>query len=50
MYRYGQSDPPTLVCQVGTTTLQYHLRALEDLHSWLRDKWEWVPLGAADEN
>ena len=43
------ADPPTLVCQVGTTTLKYHLRAVEDLHAWLREQGDWVPLGAADE-
>ncbi|MGO4492157.1 DUF6855 family protein [Arthrobacter sp. 2YAF22_2] len=50
MYRDEQSDPPALVCQVGSTTLKYHLRALEDLQLWLMEKDDWVPLGAADEN
>ena len=27
MYRDEQADPPALVCQVGSTTLRYHLRA-----------------------
>jgi hypothetical protein len=49
MYRDEQADPPTLVCQVGSTTLQYHLRALEDLHAWLTEQGDWVVLGAADE-
>ena len=35
MYKDEQADPPTLVCQVGSTTLKYHLRAIEDLHAWL---------------
>src|SRR6266849_4788831 len=49
MYRDEQADPPALVCQVGSTTLKYHLRAIEDLHTWLARQGDWVPLGAADE-
>ncbi len=49
MYRDEQADPPALVCQVGTTTLRYHLRAVEDLHGWLTQQGGWVDLGAADE-
>ncbi|MGI8658960.1 MAG: DUF6855 family protein [Candidatus Limnocylindria bacterium] len=49
MYRDPEADPPTLVCQVGSTKLAYHLRAIEDLHTWLRERGDWVPLGAADE-
>ena len=35
--------------QVGSTTLKYRLRAIEDLHAWLTGQGDWVPLGAADE-
>jgi hypothetical protein len=49
MYREPDADPPVLVCQVGSTKLAYHLTAIEDLHAWLREKGDWVPLGAADE-
>jgi hypothetical protein len=49
MYRDGQADPPVLVCQVGSTTLKYQLRAIEDLHAWLVQQGDWVVLGAADE-
>lgn len=49
MYRDEQADPPALVCQVGSTALRYHLRAIEDLAAWLREQDGWVPLGAADE-
>jgi hypothetical protein len=35
------------VCQVGSTTLKYHLSAVEDLHAWLREQGDWVALGAA---
>ncbi len=38
-----------LVCQVGSTTLKYHARAVEDLTAWLKEQGDWVPLGAADE-
>jgi hypothetical protein len=50
MYRDEDADPPALVCQVGKTKLTYRLRAIEDLHAWLRRQGDWVPLGAADEN
>jgi hypothetical protein len=49
MYKDERADPPVLVCQVGSTTLRYLLRAIDDLHSWLVEQGDWVPLGAADE-
>ena len=49
MHRDEAADPPALVCQVGSTTLKYHLSAIEDLHAWLLEQDGWVPLGAADE-
>ena len=49
MHREPEADPPALVCRVGTTTLRYHLRAIEDLHAWLVEQDGWVELGAADE-
>ena len=49
MYRDGSADPPTLVCQVGSTKLTYRASAIEDLHAWLLEQGDWVPLGAADE-
>jgi len=49
MYTDEQATPPTLVCQVGSTTLKYDLRAIEDLHAWLVEQGDWVDLGAADE-
>ena len=49
MCRDESADPPLLVCQVGSTKLTYHLRAVEDLHAWLKEQGDWVPLGAADE-
>ena len=49
MYRDDASDPPTIVCQVGGTKLLYDARAIEELHAWLREQGDWVPLGGADE-
>ncbi len=48
-YRDEEADPPALVCQVGSTKLTYHLRAVEDLHAMLEQHGDWMPLGAADE-
>jgi hypothetical protein len=49
MYKDEHADPPTLVCQVGSTTLKYQQRAIDDLHGWLTEQDDWVVLGAADE-
>jgi hypothetical protein len=49
MYRDDTADPPQLVCMVGSTKLTYDARAIEDLHAWLKQQGDWVPLGATDE-
>jgi hypothetical protein len=49
MYRDEEADPPLLICQVGSTKLTYLLRSIDDLHAWLLEQRDWVPLGAADE-
>ena len=49
MYRDETADPPALVCVVGKTTLSYRLRALDDLHTMLKEHGDWMLLGAADE-
>jgi hypothetical protein len=49
MHRDEAADPPALVCQVGSTQLRYHLRAIEDLHAMLVAHGDWMPLGSADE-
>ena len=49
MFRDDSADPPIIVCQVGSTTLKYDARAIDDLHAWLVSQGDWVPLGAADE-
>ena len=43
------NDEVVLVCQVGSTTLKYQFRGVDDLHEWLAKQGDWVPLGAADE-
>jgi len=49
MYRDETLNPPALVCQVGTTTLLYDLRCIDDLHAMLKAHGDWVELGSADE-
>lgn len=49
MYRDEDGDPPAIVCQVGSTQLRYHLRAIEDLAAMLKAHGDWMPLGSADE-
>lgn len=49
MYRDEVADPPALVCQVGSTTLKYDLRCLDDLHAMLVEHGDWMALGSADE-
>jgi hypothetical protein len=50
MYRDEDAEPPRLVCVVGSTTLYYDLRAIDDLAAMLKQADDWVPLGSADEN
>ncbi len=49
MYKDESADPPRLVCTVGTTTLYYQLRCLQDLHAMLLEHGDWLELGSADE-
>lgn len=42
-------EPPAIVCQVGSTTLKYDRRAIDDLHAMLKVHGDWMELGAADE-
>jgi len=49
MYRDDSKDPALIVCQVGSTTLTYLARGIEDLHAMLKKAGDWVPLGSADE-
>ncbi len=38
-----------LVCKVGSTTLHYDARCIDDLHAMLIEAGDWVELGGADE-
>lgn len=49
MHRDEAHDPPILVCTVGKTVLHYDLRIVADMHAWLEEQGDWVPLGNADE-
>ncbi len=49
MYRDDETDPPRLVCVVGSTTLYYDARVIEDLAAMLRAHGDWMPLGSSDE-
>jgi hypothetical protein len=48
-YKDEASDPASLVVQVGSTQLRYHLRCIEDLHTMLKGHGDWMLLGSADE-
>lgn len=49
MYKDESSDPPRLVCTVGKTVLNAHLRCIEHLHQMLKKHEDWMELGSADE-
>ena len=49
MYKDKQSDPPALVCVVGSTKLSYQLRCLEDAAEMLKAHGDWMELGSKDE-
>jgi hypothetical protein len=38
-----------LVCKVGSTTLHYQWRCVDDLHTMLKQHGDWIDLGGADE-
>ena len=42
MWKDEEADPPTLMCKVGTTTLSYQLRCLNDLQKMLEDHGDWM--------
>ena len=49
MYKDDSVDPAILVCKVGSTTLYYQWRAIDDLHAMLKKHGDWMELGSADE-
>lgn len=48
-WREPDADPPALVVQVKSTQLRYHLRCIDDLHTMLLARGDWMLLGNADE-
>ena len=48
-YRDATLDPPALVVRAGGAELRYHLRCIEDLHTMLKARTDWMLLGNADE-
>ncbi len=49
MYKDESLTPPAIVCVIGSTTLSYDLRAIEDLHAMLKKHDDFMELGSADE-
>lgn len=49
MYRDDDADPPQLVCQVSGTKLAYAAPCIDDTVAMLKERGDWMPLGAADE-
>jgi hypothetical protein len=49
MYKDESLTPPAIVCVVGSTTLSYDMRAIDDLHAMLKKHGDWMELGSADE-
>lgn len=49
MHREVRDGDEVLVCTVGKTVLLYDARVLDDLHSELTARGDWVELGSADE-
>ena len=48
-WRDETADPPALMIRVGSTTLSYRLRCVDDLHTMLLEHGDWIHLGNADE-
>jgi hypothetical protein len=48
-YKDEASNPPAIVVIVGKTELRYNIRSLDDLHTMLKKKGDWMPLGSTDE-
>ena len=49
IHRDDTLKPPALVCKVGSTTLLYDPRCIDDLHAMLKKHGDWMELGSADE-
>ncbi len=49
MFRTVKDGKAVLTCVVGTTTLYYDARAINDLHEMLKTHGDWMELGGSDE-
>ena len=49
MYLDQKDGKEVIVCVVGSTTLLYDHRAINDLHTMLQQHGDWMELGSADE-
>jgi hypothetical protein len=49
MYKDDSVNPAILVCNVGSSTLNYQWRCIEDLHTMLKKHDDWMEPGSADE-
>lgn len=49
IHRDERDGKAVLVCTVGKTVLLYDARAIDDLHTMLRQHGDWIDLGSADE-
>jgi hypothetical protein len=49
MYLGEKDGREVIVCVVGSTTLYYDKRAIDDLHAMLKQHGDWMELGSADE-
>jgi hypothetical protein len=49
MHMDEKDGKKVLVCTVGTTTLFYDARAIQDLHAMVKNAGDWLDLGGADE-
>lgn len=49
MYLDERDGAKVIVCVVGTATLLYDQRAIDDLHAMLEAHGDWMELGSADE-
>jgi len=49
MYRDQKDGKDVIVCVVGSTTLLYDARCLDDLHAMLTAHGDWMDMGGCDE-
>jgi hypothetical protein len=49
MYVDEKDGKEILVCTVGKTVLHYDYRCINDLHTMLKTRGDWMELGSADE-